>query len=272
VCLCDSESQGKALFQDFDPRFKEYCLRKRIASEFVSLHPLLGNRKYIPDDSTLRPCRQKEVVFLDLSLSTDEIWLEINRGHRSSINKARKNGVRIEKVEPTAENLETFKKLYYQTMKRTRAAEKWYFPQEYFSHCFECLGKDRASLFLAFVDDMPASAYLVLHAFSTAYYHFGGSDEQYYEHRPNNLLMFETALWAKRAGFSRYHLGGGVTSSPEDSLFRFKSGFSKSAATLYTYQRVHDEEIYNYLCQLKKQYEVSINDENQSDYFPLYRR
>jgi lipid II:glycine glycyltransferase (peptidoglycan interpeptide bridge formation enzyme) len=117
-----------------------------------------------------------------------------------------------------------------------------------------------------------ASAYLLMHDFSTAYYHFGGSDDRFYNLRPNNLLLFETALWAKRIGFRHYHLGGGVSSTADDSLLRYKAGFSDRRAKLYTYGRVHSRSVYDRLCELKISHERSVGQINDSDYFPLYRR
>jgi lipid II:glycine glycyltransferase (peptidoglycan interpeptide bridge formation enzyme) len=206
-------------------------------------------------------------------MDEDEIWRSISRGHRSSIQKAKKSGVRIERTEPTPHALTVFNSLYYRTMQRNGAAERWFFPQDYFSNCLECLGEDRATLFFAYLDDKVVSAYLVIHDFSTAYYHFGGSDDGYFDFKPNNLLMYETAMWAKQKGYSRYHLGGGVTSSPSDNLFAFKVRFSGKTAGLYTYSCILHEQTYSELCSYKIAYEEHIFGHSlSSDYFPLYRR
>ena len=112
-----------------------------------------------------------------------------------------------------------------------------------------------------------------MHDFATAYYHFSGSDDTFDDLGQNNLLMSEVMLWAKRQGFSRYHLGGGVSSSQEDSLLRFKSGFSGQRAILYTYGRIHHQSTYEYLCQLKRKHEIeTMGTVIESDYLPLYRR
>lgn len=261
------------LYQEFDRKFRAYCEDEHIASEFTSLHPLLGNHKLFMGSGKPTPVMQKEVVYVDLSTTEDDIWRGINRGHRSSINKARREGVKIQKVTPDAANLAIFNDLYYHTMRRNEAAQRWFFPENYFRNCLDLLGEERVSLFIAFVKEEPASAYFLIHDFEIVYYHFGGSYEHFFGQRPNNLLMYEVALWAKRNGFLYYYLGGGVSSSPNDPLFMFKSGFSDCRSNLYTYARVHHQRTYDELCTLKNKYERSIKqDVTNTDYFPIYRR
>ena len=117
------------------------------------------------------------------------------------------------------------------------------------------------------------SAYLLIHDFATAYYHFGGTRDLNPQARANNLLMYETANWARTAGFSRYHLGGGVTRAPDDSLFRFKAGFSDGRAPLHVYFCVRDAAVYDDLSARKRRFEQTTSGaELMSDFLPLYRR
>jgi lipid II:glycine glycyltransferase (peptidoglycan interpeptide bridge formation enzyme) len=123
------------------------------------------------------------------------------------------------------------------------------------------------------VGDAVASASILMHDFDTVYYHFAGSDRRYNEFCPNNLLVHEIAAWAQSRGYRRFHLGGGVSSSPADSLFVFKSGFSGETATLYTRHRVLDRPTYDYLTAVKRQHEARGGGEPADPgYFPLYRR
>jgi hypothetical protein len=158
-------------------------------------------------------------------------------------------------------------------MVRRGAAERWYFPESYFAACARRLGESGCALFFARCEGELAAAYLLVHDECSAYYHFGASDERWLERRPNNLLMYETLLWAKRRGLARYHLGGGVTASENDSLLRFKSSFGGTKAMLYTYGRVLNEDVYRRLCELKLEHEQrTATPVAQPDYFPMYRR
>jgi hypothetical protein len=158
-------------------------------------------------------------------------------------------------------------------MVRRNAAARWFVPDTFFSDCCKHLGRGRVSLFFAFVGSVVECAYLLMHDFGVAYYHFAGTRAQFPDLRANNLTMYETALWAQKAGYGRYYLGGGVTSDERDTLLRFKSGFSNLHLPLYTYFCIRDKAVYDRLCARKRAYELATaGAESQSDFVPLYRR
>jgi hypothetical protein len=271
VYRCESAAAALELYRSFDACLIEYCRRERLASEFTSLHPFFEGPRLLAGAANL--ARQKEVVYIELPGSEAQRWKATRKGHKSSIARARRSGVRVEKVAPTAENFEELNRLYFDTMERNRAAQRWIFPRDYFGNCYECLGERRVSLFFARVGEALASASILMHDFDTAYYHFSGSDSRYHEYCPNNLMVFEMATWAEQNGYRRFHLGGGVSSAADDSLLVFKSGFSDRRATLYTHHRVLDRPTYDYLCDMKRGHELAQGGARvDSDYFPLYRR
>jgi hypothetical protein len=272
--LASSEGDAAiALLRRFVERFRAWCADREIASEFTSLHPLLGNERALRQAGTDELVLQKEVVFIDLASGRDGLWQGLRKGHRSSIKKAQRCGVRVEKIAGTAEEIACFDRLYRETMRRNEAAERWFFPDGYFANCLALLGPDRVSFHFARIGEALAAACIVIHAFDTAYYHFSGSDPAFYEACPNNLLVYEAALAAMDAGCRRFHLGGGVSSREDDTLFIFKSGFSSLRAPLHVYSRIHDQECYEQLSAMKRDYErTTLGAELASDYFPLYRR
>lgn len=270
---CDSPEAAVELYAALDAGLIEYCRAEKLASEFTSLHPFLDGPRLLAGIGAEGLMRQKEVVYMDLPGSEALRWKATRKGHRSSITKARRSGVRVEKAEPTPENFDSLNRLYYETMERNQAAQRWFFPPDYFSNCHRCLGDGRVSLFFARVGPAVASASILMHDFDTVYYHFSGSDERYHEFCPNNLLVFEMAAWAEACGYRRFHLGGGVSSSTGDSLFVFKSGFSRQTATLHTRHRVLDRQTYDQLCAMKRQHESrGGGPPADPEYFPLYRR
>jgi len=273
VFRCEDTEQAMMLFEEFNAHFLAYCQEEQLASEFASLHPFLETWPLIQNSGMIYPVRQKRVVYLDLSGAAEQWSKAIRKGHKSSISRARKRGVRIERVEPTAERFDVLNRLYYATMERNRAERRWFFPPDYFRNCYECLGKQRVSLFFAYAGNALASACILMHDFDTCYYHFSGSDEGFREYCPTHLLIWEVAAWAETTGYRRFHLGGGVTSDPGDHLLLFKSGFSGMTADLYTYYRVLHRPTYDLLCELKREHELATTGKiSQSDFFPLYRR
>jgi len=257
----------------FDRHFRSWCADQRIASEFVCLHPLLGNHELIARSGIATPNAEKAVVVIDLRVDEAALWSAVSRGARSSILHARRSDVSIAEVALDEPALARFHELYLDTMRRRNAHPRWHFPDSYFSACAKHLGTQGSALLVAFCEGEWASAYFLINDTRTAYYHFGASAGRWLDRRPNNLLMYESILWAKRRGMERYHLGGGVTSAENDSLLRFKSSFGGSKTALYTYGRVLAEEPYRQLCTLKRAYEErTASSIANPEYFPLYRR
>lgn len=245
----------------------------RIASEFTCLHPLLGNHVLLAGCDGIRLRRQKEVVYVDLSGADDALWRGLRKGHKSSVKTARKRGVAVDRIEPSAAHVDLLARLYKDTMDRADADERWYLPGDYLGRCFDQLGAEGSSLFVARDGGEVVTAAIVLHDETTAYYHFAGSAPRARELCANNLIVFEIARWARARGCRQLHLGGGVSDSAADSLFRFKSGFSRARTTLYTHGRVHHEPTYRRLVELKLAHERATGaGERTGDYFPRYRR
>lgn len=268
-----NDDKGHALYRGFAEEFAAWCEREGIASEFCSLHPLLADhqRRLI---GGLQPVEfVKDVVIIDLSPDEAEIAKDLRKGHRSSIALARRSGVRVEKVPASAGNLAAFQAMYDATMVRRQAADRWFFPQDFFTGTLKSLGEQRSTLLFAYVDDELESGCLLMHDFSTAYYHFAGTYSNHVSLGVNNLLVWEAAMHAKRAGCRHLHLGGGVTADRDDSVLRFKAGFSPLRAPLYTYFTVRNRAVYDELCARKREFERrTTGAESQSDFLPLYRR
>jgi hypothetical protein len=257
----------------FEAAFLDYCRSERYASEFASVHPRFGVERLIAQTGTAAPMRQKSVVYIDCACDEAQRWGRLRKGHKSSITKARRSGVQVDLVDPTAANFAQLNRLYTDTMRRNNAQARWFFPEDYFRNCMESLGSARCSLFFARIDDQVIAASIVIHAFDTAYYHFSGSNAEYQALGAGNLLVYEISRWAHDCGYRWLHLGGGVSNAEDDSLFRFKSGFSDITRDLYVYGRILHEPTYAALCALKRSHEAATGAAPaRIDYFPLYRR
>jgi hypothetical protein len=95
-------------------------------------------------------------------------------------------------------------------------------------------------------------------------YHLAGTTEKYIKETPMKLILDEARLLANQLNLDYLHLGGGVGGSDEDSLFRFKSGFSDKRGFYNIWKMVVDDEKYEKLVN-------ELNVDTNSDFFPLYR-
>ncbi len=242
VGIGDDAALG-VLAGEFERAFSEYLEGEGIASEFCSLHPLLIEHQLtLLRSGSIVPEYAKDVVVVDTSVSEEALFAGTSRGVRAKVNKARRHGVHVEKVEPSAANLAKFNRLYVATMDRKQAEARWYFPESYFHDCIAELGPNRTSLFCAFVGEEIAAAYVLMHDYATAYYRFGAADERFFDLRPNDILMAETARWAGKQGYRRI-IRWRRDGAARDDLLRFKGSFGRGRAPLFTYVRVHNEGI-----------------------------
>jgi lipid II:glycine glycyltransferase (peptidoglycan interpeptide bridge formation enzyme) len=113
-----------------------------------------------------------------------------------------------------------------------------------------------------------AAAALYLRFGDRVHYHLGASEARYLDSGVNNLLHHTAALQAQAAGCRWFHLGGGRTPDPEDSLLRFKASFSKDRLPFLTGRQVHNQPSYNALCAAWMRQSQAVRKPN---YFMLYR-
>jgi len=255
--------------KDFFSLFQNYCKANNIVSEFVRFNPWLKTEDEC--NKFLEVSLWNQVVAVNLTKSEQEIWAEFDSKNRNRIRKSRNCGVVI-KQDLDFTFIDDFCQLYIQTMVRKDALNYYYFDESFFQNIISML-KGNITLFHAFLDKKIIASLIVIYANDFAHAHLSCANEKYLNIAPYNLLFYEVALWTKKEGFKYFILGGGTTSEADDSLLRFKKRFSKSYFDFYVGKKIHNNELYELLCQTKLRYEkkkqIKIVNEN---FFPLYRR
>jgi len=79
----------------------------------------------------------------------------------------------------------------------------------------------------------------------TIHYHLGGSNSDYHSLNPNIFLMLAMAEYAGKQKFHQMHIGGGLSMSADDSLYRFKKGFSSNEYKFCIGKKIHNQKLYN---------------------------
>ncbi len=254
---------GDSVWRNFYRCFAEYCREQNVITEFIRFHPLLGNHR--PLSGVVPVERVSSVVVLDLNRSGEEIWAEYGRNNRKNINKALREGVRV-LIEETPEHFTDFMHVYRHTLERNRAGAFYYFNQDFFQS-IHCEMQGRYIYAHAYKGDDIISSELLL--FNGTYLHsyLGGTLEQYFSLRPNNLLKHEAALWAQSRGINYFLLGGGH--SDNDGIFRYKRSFAPGGVLdFYVGKQVHNKVLAEELARL-----VNANSQGETKgYFPAYRR
>jgi GNAT acetyltransferase-like protein len=178
---------------------------------------------------------------------------------RNQINKNRRAGYRVEVVpgaETSAEQRAGFLAAYEQTMRRTDAAERYFFGAEYFDRVFE---SPQSWLALAYAPDGGVAAgSLTVRSDGFLHYYLSGTADAHLRASPmKNVLAALVELAAERG--LPLNLGGGL--SRGDRLEEFKRGFANREGTWWVSEIVCDRRVYDRLSAAA----------DPAGFFPAYR-
>ena len=255
-----SEYNIKALWAAYEQRMKE----ENVVDNFVRYHPVLANAMLMKECSDIIDLGK--TVAMDIS-SEDIIWTNIHSKSRNMIRKAEKNGIKI-KHGQGIELFDEFIKIYNATMAKDNAEEYYYFNAEFYESIHEDL-KDNYEMFWAEYEGKIIAMSIMIFANGKLNYHLSGSDIEYRNLAPSNLLLYKASLWGCERGMKTFHLGGGVGSG-EDNLFKFKIAFNRFSNYQFSIAKhIFDKEKYDALVDIRKKEDATFC--NNSNFFPLYR-
>lgn len=255
-----SENNLKAFWKAYVEKMKEVG----IVDNFVRYHPVLANAVPMKQISTVIDLG-KTIAF-DLA-SPEVIWENIISKNRNMIRKAEKNGITIAHGKGM-DLLDQFTAIYNSTMDKDHAEEYYYFKRPFYESLHNDLN-DNYEMFYAMYEGRPIAMSIMIFANGRLNYHLSGSNIEYRNLAPSNLLLYKAALWGYEQGCKTFHLGGGVGSG-EDNLYKFKAAFNKNSDYQFSIgKEIFDQEKYNELVALRAKQDPDFNPE--SKFFPLYR-
>ena len=236
-----------------------------IISVFARLNP------YIPQQENILKGMGElrelgKVVNIDLTCDIDLQRSQFSKTTKRYLNKVRKSC--YAEISDNEEDLGSFIDLYYENMKRVNAADAYFFNPEYFKNFLSSTDFD-TDLIVARLrgTDEIVSAALMVKTNKIIQYHLSGTKNDYLDLTPIRLLIDQTRIKGTEDGFVFFNLGGGL-GSKEDSLFYFKSSFSKDFKDFKTWNCILNKEAYKSLCAENSDLDTSEKDPN---FFPLYR-
>lgn len=245
----------------FKNTFKQYCINNKIVSAFSRLHPLL-NQTFLFDGMG-EILELNKTVSIDLTLNIDQQRSEYRKSLKSDINQLRRKGYNIISSKESL-HVDKFIDIYHQTMDRVAASPRYYFSKEYF-YAFLNNSDFESILLLAEKESQITAGAIFTLTNDIMQYHLAGTLSEFMQDTPMKLILEEARLIGNAIEFKNLHLGGGVGGSDDDSLFRFKSGFSKNFNQFSVWRYVVNKDVYEQLV-----FENGQKD-NKSDFFPLYR-
>lgn len=237
--------------------YTEYCMENHYVCEFVRF--ALFTDYYAHYDGEVE-ARTHNVV-RSLSMPLDEIWMDFKQKVRKNVKKANSFNLNCI-IENTGKYLEDFLWIYYSTMSRTEAEDKYYFSKRFYEDLNEM--NDNVTYFHAIYEGRIVSTELVLYGSRNCYSYLGGTDCDYFDVRPNDFLKYEIIKWAKKKGLKNFVFGGGY--GADDGIFQYKLSFAPHGKyDFHVGRKIFDREAYKKLVSLRTQ--ETLNEE----YFPIYR-
>jgi len=223
----------------------DYLKRKNYICSFIRFCPLLNNAEYCRDLFTV--IDDRKTIAIDTASDIDAIWMQqISSKHRNIIRKAEKNGLIFES-DYEFHYLPDFIELYNSTMKRLSADDFYFFPEDYYAK-FKNTLKEKSFLgVVKLCDEIVASA-MFMYTNVYGHYHLAGSNPDGTKLGANNFMLWNVAKEMNKLGIKEFHLGGGTDGNSENSLFKFKSSFSKNEKQFSIGKLIINQEIYNKIC------------------------
>lgn len=257
-------SNKELLLKDYKHAFMAFCKDNNIVAEFVRFHPIYKNYKDFKD--IYIESFNRYTLGTNLKDYEDPIKSEFSKHTRKTIKSILNLGVSFKMIEnPTEKDLDEFKRIYYLNMKRKEAADYYYFPDEYFDNILKFYS-NKVIIAESIYKDKVIAAGLYFTTANTIHAHLSGTDTEYLYLSPAYILKYGTVIWGKNKGYDFVHYGGGTSSSEDDTLYLFKSKFSKNTKfEFWIGKKVWNEKIYERLC---KETNKNIDDQ----YFPAYRK
>ena len=223
--------------------YQEKCLSENIVAEFIRFHPF---NKFPQQNKDVFDFFRydRDVVVVDLTKKKEERWKDYSSNTKSKINRARKY------LEFNLNcDMESFIRHYYFTMNKNKASKFYYFTKSYFS----ALDKMHTSkVFCIKYNNEIVSMAVFLESKYIVSYHLGATnydilqDKTFFKY--SNYFLFENVFEYYSNINKKYAiLGGGRTSSKDDSLLKFKQKFSKKTLPFYIAGKIFNKDAYNVL-------------------------
>lgn len=251
--------------EDFQKELNTFFNDNNIISVFTRLHPYIEHQEMILNGLGEVTAHGK-VVNIDLTDTIENQRAKFNRRLKTYLNKSRRSCTVIEGN--VDEHLDAFINLYHENMKRVDAKDSYFFSNAYYREILSSNDYESELSLCIFNETQEIiGASMFMKKGNIVQYHLSGLSEDHFELNPIKLIIDEMRIKSTEQGYKYFNLGGGLGSN-EDSLFKFKSGFSKDFKDFKTWKYIVNEDAYKALTIDKLGEDIEVNE---IDFFPAYR-
>ena len=247
---------------NFIKELNHFFTENKIISIFSRLNPYVPYQERVLKNYG-KIITQGKVVNIDLTLNIDEQRQNYQNRLKTHTNKSRRNCTIKRAL--TDDDLHKFIEIYYENMDRVNAKKMYYFSNDYFHKIAK--SKDFETETLLALDNESnkvIAGSMFIKTKSIVQYHLSGTKSEFLNLMPTKLLIDEMRIRSYQEGYTFFNLGGGLNGSDDDSLFRFKSSFSKDFKNFNLWNLIINPKAYKELVNERKII-------TKSHFFPLYR-
>lgn len=225
----------------FQEKFLEHAKQWKLVTEFTRFHPIIQNQAF--QEGHLQVVYDRMTVALDLTKGYDDVYknyYDVNT--RNMLKKAEIGGYEF-KILNSKEAYSDFSEVYARHMIKIGATPEYLFKKSYFTDIADKLA-DKSFIVAAVQKGRIVAASLFLYMGIYCHYHLSARSECCADNSLTSMLIDVAVRHSIANNIKWLHLGGGRTTSSQDTLLRFKSHFSKEYRVFQIGKRVLNSEVY----------------------------
>jgi hypothetical protein len=267
VVLTDAGNEVELLHR-YRKAVDQFCVENGVITEFTRLHPFLHTLEML--SQIVQITSVLSGIYVDLRQGYEAARKEYRKGHRSAVQKAAREGATFQIVEADQPHLAAFTRHYAETMQRHGTKNVDLKPPEFFQALFMRM-ENRALLVESYMGESLVSSSIFLNDFPCLWYYYSSSVPELLKTNAHTYAMDRMIAWGAENNYEYMLLGGGSGAyKPDDSLYKFKTGFSHREAKGHQMRKVHNSKKLEALLTAKDQYNRSLGRPVRTDYFPSY--
>ena len=253
-----SNQNSTKLYNDFIDELNIWSKQNNIISIFSRLNSLLMDPKNLKNTFLVG-----ETITIELQTKESTQISNYRSVFRNLLRRLEKNNFEVN-WSNSIKSKKDFINIYRKNMKNLNADKYYNFSDSYFDDLFNCEDINYRIYYVKLNNQTVCSGIFIFNG-EIVQYHLSGALSEYKKYSPTIMLIDKVRKDANSLGFKFLHLGGGLANS-KDSLFNFKSGFSKKVKKFYVFKMITNDFVY------KKLSKLSLNNSTTNEnFFPLYR-
>ena len=242
-----ANTTNKKFIKEANDTFDNWAAQNNVIAAFLRFNPIIKNEKLVNTKTDV--IYDRNTISKDLK-KYDPVNLPFKAKVRNMIKKVEKENIIIKIFNPI-EYFDSFKQLYISTMDRIKADDYYKFNEKYFTRLSSFV-KNNGMLIGATLDNNWIAAAIFLKGGHALHYHLSARNPDYRLPGVTNAILAKGMEMGAIENLDVLHLGGGNSSDPNDSLFKFKIKMGDISNKYYIGKRIFNHEIYNLL---KKEWE-----------------